>query len=101
MSTAKSKSASWSVRQGRSTSTYREENHANLYVSRVPGAIKHRVALAWSWRVSKADRFFSTAMAERCGRCATEAEAQAAADAALPSVLKAYDALEVPYVGGH
>lgn len=91
----------WSSRTGRSTYTNRLDQNARLYVQRTQGAVKHRSPLPWEWHVYKEDKFFATARVERHGRSATEEEAQRAADAALPSVLIAYEALGVPHVGGH
>lgn len=84
----------WSVRSSRSTSTHRTERGACLHVSRVQGAIKRRVALPWQWSACKGDQFRGPAYAERRGQCATEAEAQQAADVAASQVLSAFAALE-------
>ena len=91
----------WSVRTGRSTRTSRREGPANLYVSRVKGAVKHNVRLAWEWSVRATDVFFATAVVERSGVSATEADAQRDADAVMPAVLQAFACLGVPARDGH
>lgn len=90
------KTTHWSERSSpRSTGTSREESDAHLYVHRIQGAIKRRVALPWEWHVNKGDRFRGPAYASMRGRCATENEAQRAADAALPLVVRAFTAFGV------
>lgn len=86
----------WRDRCGRSTSTSRSEQGASLYVSRMKGAIKHRIERPWEWSVSMSDDFPGTHRVEVRGACATESEAQAAADGACPRVLRAYAELQAP-----
>ncbi len=92
----------WSARASRrSTSTYRQEGPADLYVSRAVGAIKHGSPLPWQWTVRATDVFFATAIVERSGRSASEADAQRDADAVVPAVLQAFELLGVPAREGH
>lgn len=91
----------WSERTGRSTSTYRQEGPADLHVSRVIGAVKHNSPLPWEWSVRATDVFFATAIVERSGRSASEAEAQRDADSVVPAVLQAFEILGVPAREGH
>ena len=65
-----------------------------MSVQRIAGAIKYNSPLPWEWHTWKGAEH-ELACVSRRGRCATEEEAQQAADAALPFVLRAYDALAV------
>lgn len=76
--------------------SYRRENDAHMHVWRL------ETEKLWTFCVRKSDTKYigrRHSIVELRGRCATKAEAQQAADAALPSVLRAYDALGVQAVG--
>jgi len=66
---------------------------AHLWTQRVKGAVKNNIRMAWEWSVTKGDYFHDGPSVRTSGSAESEAEARAAADAALPAVLRAFDAL--------
>lgn len=66
---------------------------AHLWAQRARGAVKSRAEMAWEWVVSKGDRHHFGPAVKMSGEARDEASARAAADAALPAVLKAFDVL--------
>lgn len=84
----------WSTRDNpRSTITSRWDGNIHLFVKRVPGALKRGDPLAWEWIASAGNKHTGPACALMQGRCADEASAQRAADAAAGRVRRAYAAL--------
>lgn len=86
----------WSKPLPRCTSTRRCEGGAALHVCRIKGAVKYKVLRAWEWGVMVTDPHATRDALSRIelyGTETSEKAAQDAADAALPRVLRAAEAL--------
>lgn len=71
----------------------RVSNDAHLWAQRIRGAVQSNATLAWEWRVSKGSEFHYGPYVKMSGEVENEEQARAAADAALPAVLRAFEAL--------
>lgn len=89
------KDQEWKNGAGRLGHAYASRNSggASLHAQRVKGAVKFKARLAWQWSVGKGSPYHDEPSVRVSGKVETETEARAAADAALPAVLRAFDAL--------